>query len=484
MRARWRLFVACTPAAMVQGLDVAMVNVALPSIGVRLSAELADLQWVVAATALALVSLLPTGGAFGDLYGRRSVLLFGYGLLMLGALVAWAATSMAMLLPARVLQRVGIALGFPNSLATVALAFPPRERGRAVAVWTAISSLVFAVSPVVGGLLVGAFGFNAIFLPAFGLAAVGAAGTWMWIPRGRPIRERTLDVSGLALGTAALSLLSYGLIEGGRGGFGQPLILMVLGAGLWCTSEFLSHELRIAHPMLDVRFVTKVPFGPIVLVTFVLYTATNAVMFLMAIYLQALRGLSPATAGLVMLAFSTPVFLGAPLGGYLNDRVGFRRPVMAVLPILAVAALLLARAGPGTPLVGYVALGMALVGILNGVFFVISSTSAVTGVPEHQTSAMAATLPAARQLAGVVGVMLAGVLATVTTRARLSSSLEAPEELSIGGFGWVADGAEPALVMAYSEASFFAYSMVMLTVAAGAVAVAALVFRLMRGAEA
>ena len=474
---------ACTAATMIQSVDVGMVNVALPSIGDRLSAELADLQWVVTATALALVSLLPAGGALGDLYGRRRVLLVGYVFLMAGAVLGWSATSMALLLVARVAQGVGIALGFPNSLAMVALSFPPEARGRAVAVWTVISSTMFAISPVAGGAVVAALGFNAIFVPVFAIAAIGAIGTVLWMPPDRPVRERTLDLKGIALGTGALSLLSYGLIEGGRSGFGRVLIVAGLAGGMWCAAWFVRHELRVADPMLDLRWMGRASIGPILLVTFVLYTATNAVIFLMAIYLQGLRGLSPWTAGLVMLAFSVAVLAGAPVGGYLQDRVGFQGPVIAVLPVLAVAACLLGLAGPGTPLVGYVAAGLVLVGLLNGVFFVISSATAVTSAPDGQTSSAAASLPATRQFGGVFGVTVSGVIATIMTRLRLRSLLpetrEAAGYVSDIGFGVVPEGADRMALAAASEAAYFGYTAVMIAIAGCAAVLSVVVLRLL-----
>lgn len=483
MRARWRVFVACTPTIMIQGLDVAMVNLALPSIAVRLSAELADLQWVVTAYALALVSLLPTSGALGDMYGRRRVMLVGYGLLMGGAMMAWSATSMAILLPARVAQGAGMGLAFPNSLAMLALAFPPERRGRAVAAWTVISSAVFAISPVVGGSLVGAFGFNAIFVPVLASAAAGAAGTWRWMGGDHRIREGTLDLWGIVLGTGAVSLLSYGLIEGGRGGFGRPLISAVLAVGLCCAAWFVRYESRVEHPMLNVRLMRKAWLGPALLVTFVLYASTNAVIFVMAIYLQSMRGLSPWTAGLVMLAFSGSVLAGAPLGGYLGDRAGFRKPLLIVLPLLALAALTMGQAGPGTSLAGYVAIGLALVGLLNGYFFVISSASVVSRAPEAQASAASASLPAARQLGGVFGVTMAGALASVVTRARLRSSLPDPEraaeDVAAMSFGLIPDGTDRIVAGAALDAAFFAYTVVMIAVAASALVGGAAMFVLL-----
>ena len=474
---------ACTAATMIQSVDVGMVNVALPSIGEDLSAELADLQWVVTATALALVSLLPAGGALGDLYGRRRVLLIGYGFLMAGAALGWTATSMTLLLAARVAQGVGLALGFPNSLAMVALSFPQEARGRAVAVWTVLSSTMFAISPVAGGSVVAAFGFNAIFVPVFAIAAVGAVGTVMWMPRDRPIRERALDVKGIALGTGALFLLSYGLIEGGRSGFGRVLIIAGLAGGLWCAAWFVRHELRVAHPMLDLRWMRRVSIGPILLVSFVLYAATNAVIFLMTIYLQVLRGLSPWTAGLVMVAFSVAVLAGAPIGGYLQDRVGFRGPVTAVLPVLAVAGCLLGLAGSASPLAGYVMVGLVLVGLVNGVFFVISSTTAVSTAPEAQTSSAAASLPATRQLGGVFGVTVSGAIATIVARYRLRSLLPETGEtvayISDISFGVVPEGADRVAAAATSDAAYYGHTVVMLTMAGCAAVLAVVVLGLL-----
>ena len=171
MRRRWKVVVACTPAIVIQGLDVTMVTLALPLMGVALSAQLADLQWVVASFALAMVSLLPTSAAIGDLYGRRRALLMGYGMLALGSALAWSASSIGVLIMGRIGQGIGMALGAPNSFALVGLAFPRGERGRALGLWTAISSVVFTVSPVAAGWLVESFGFNAVFAPSLLFAA-------------------------------------------------------------------------------------------------------------------------------------------------------------------------------------------------------------------------------------------------------------------------------------------------------------------------
>ena len=483
MRGRWKVFVACTPTIMIHGMDFTMINVALPSMGVRLSAELADLQWVVAAFALAMVSLLPTSAAIGDFYGRRRVLLLGYGMLAAGAVTAWSATSMAVLLPGRIAQGIGMGLGFPNSLAMVALAFPREQQGRALGLWTAISSVVFTIGPIAGGWLVESFGFHAVFVPVSVVAAIGAAGTLMWIPTDRTSRAGRLDVAGIALGTGALSLISYALIEGGRGGFGRPFIVAALVGGLWCAGWFALHELRVDEPMLDMRLIRRPSFGPVLLTVFALHATTVAAIFFLTIYLQALRGFSPWTTGLIMLAFSGMVLVGAPIGGYLTDRIGFRATVVVALPVMGIAALLLGRSGPATPIGGYLLWGLALTGGITGALFVAASAAAVSGVPEAQTSAAAASLSASRQLGGVFGITLFGALGAIVTRARFRSAIGNPqdvaEHVSSMNFGVVPEGVDRALAAAASDASFFAFGAVMIVIGVGALVVGGLVLRLL-----
>ena len=475
VRSRWKVFVACTPTIMIQGFEVSMINIALPSIGGRMSAELADLQWVVAAFALALVSLLPTSAAIGDLYGRRRALLAGYGVFALGTVVAWSATSMSVLLPGRIAQGVGMGLGAPNSLAMVALAFPPEKRGRALGLWTAISSVGFTISPILGGWLVESFGFSAVFLPFLLVAAVGAAGTWLWMPADPRRQAGKIDLRGIALGTGALSLLCYGLIEGGRGGFGQASIGAALVVGVSCAVWFARHELRVEHPMLDLRLMRRPSFGPVLVATFALNAAGVPLIFLLNIYLQALRGFSPSATGWFMMSFSATALLGALIGGHVTDRIGFRMPVAVALPVMGLAAFLLAAAGPTGPVGVYVPVAMGLAGAVSGAFFVAVGAAAVRRVPEEQTSAAAAALSAFRQLGGVVGITLFGAMATIVARARFRGAIAGREDAvaraSSVSFGVVPEGADQALAAASADASFFAHTVVMAVIGAGALAV-------------
>ena len=396
MRRRWKVLVACTPAIVIQGLDLTMINLALPSMGVALSAQLADLQWVVAAFALAMVSLLPTSAAIGDLYGRRRALLIGYAMLAPGMALAWSATSIAVLLLGRVAQGIGMALGAPNSFAMVALSFPEGERGRALGLWTGISAVAFTISPVAGGWLVESFGFNAVFAPLFFIALIGGLGTLMWMPADPPRDRGRLDLIGMALATGAVSLLSYGSIEGGRAGFGRPLIMAALAIGLLCAGWFIRHELRGEVPMLDLRLIRRPPFGQVLVASFTLNAATGTLIFFLTIYLQALRGLSPWATAYVMLAYSGLALIGAPAAGYFTDRRGFRLPVGIAVPAVGVSALLMSLAGRGMPETGYLLVAMGLAGAVHGAFFVRGGQH-VSRAPDIDRGRVAVGFPPSRK---------------------------------------------------------------------------------------
>ncbi len=483
MRLRWKVVVACTPAIVIQGLDVTMINLALPSMGEELSAQLADLQWIVAGFALAMVSVLPMSAAIGDMYGRRRALLLGYGILAFGSALAWSATSIAVLVGGRIAQGIGMALGAPNSFAMVGLSFPREERGRALGLWTAISSVVFTMSPLAGGWLVESFGFNAVFVPSLAFAVIGGTGTWMWMPADAPRQRRPLDPAGVALATGAVSLLSYGLIEGGRDGFWRPSIVAALGCGLLCAAWFARHELVVEHPMLDLRLIRRPPFGHVLLASFALHTATGASIFLLTIYLQALRGFSPWATAHVMLAFSGMALIGSPISGYVTDRRGFRFPVAVAVPAIGLSALAMGLAGRAGPVAGYLLPAMGLAGAVNGAFFVGAGAAAVTRIPEERTSTAAASLSVSRHLGSAFGIAVFGALATLVAKARFRSAIagrrDAAAQVSSMSFGTAPEGVDGALTAAHSDASLFAFGVVMIVIGAGALVVGALLVRLL-----
>ena len=346
----------------------------------------------------------------------------------------------------------------------------------------------FTISPIAGGWLVESFGFNAVFVPLVIIAVIGGAGTWMWIPADPPRGRGRLDLGGMVLATGAVSLLSYGLIEGGRAGFGHPFIMVALAFGLLCAVWFTRHELQVEHPMLDLRLIRRPPFGQVLIASFTLHAATGTLVFFLTIYLQTLRGLSPWATAHVMLAFSGMALIGAPVAGYVTDRRGFWLPVGVAVPAIGVSALLMSLSGRVIPDAGYLLSGMALAGVVNGAFFVGAGAAAVGTFPEAQTSTGAASLSVSRHLGSAFGIAVLGALATMVTRARFRTAIadrqDADALVSSTSFGAASEGLDGALAAAHSDASFFAFGVVMIVIGACALAVGGLTIRwLLRGAR-
>src|SRR5919197_409641 len=255
----WTLIAVCVATFMLL-LDITIVNVALPDIQRSLDANFSDLQWVIDAYALTLAALLLTSGSLADLLGRRRVFVLGLAVFTIASLLCGLAGSPLVLNLARALQGVGGAMMFATSLALIAAAFQGAQRGTAIGAWGATIGAAVAVGPLVGGVLVDAIGWEAIFFVNLPIGAGAIALTLAMVDESRNPAEWTIDWAGTVTFSGALFGLVFGLIRGNVEGWGSPLILaMLIGAALLLVA-FVAIELRVAHPMLDISLFRKPSF--------------------------------------------------------------------------------------------------------------------------------------------------------------------------------------------------------------------------------
>src|SRR3954466_7010654 len=226
----WTLLVVCVATFMLL-LDITIVNVALPSIQKSLHASFQDLQWVVDAYALTLAALLLTAGSLADLLGRKRVFVVGLGLFIAASLLCGLSTTPLMLNLARGLQGIGGAIMFACSLALIAQAFPPRERGTAFGVFGATTGIAVAIGPLVGGALTDSLGWEWIFFVniPIGLAAIAVSLTKL--EESRDPDRSSIDPPGLVTWSSALFLIVFALVRGNAEGWGSPLIVSFLVGG-------------------------------------------------------------------------------------------------------------------------------------------------------------------------------------------------------------------------------------------------------------
>ena len=330
-------------------VDGSVVNVALPAIGHSLAADASALQWTVNAYLLPLSAMLLLGGAAGDRFGRRKLLLWGTGLFAVASLVCALAPHLELLLVARFLQGVGSAMLMPNSLAILGQTFTQERKGRAVGIWAAASAVAGALGPVLGGWLVDLGSWRAIFLINLPIAAVAVALGLLYIPEDSAGRGEPLDVSGAALVTAGLGVLTWVLtIAGTPGGWSGITGIMAIGA-IGLLLFFVIVEVRRGDRALVpmTLFSTPTVVG-LNLVTLLLYGALGAVIVLLPYVLIEALQYSAVQAGAALLPFPIVMALISPLTGSFAGRVGPRLPIAVGSIAVGLGMLLTLRIGAST----------------------------------------------------------------------------------------------------------------------------------------
>jgi DHA2 family methylenomycin A resistance protein-like MFS transporter len=389
---------------------VTIVNVALPTIAKALHATTSDLQWVVDGYAIALASLMLGGGTIGDLYGHKRVVLVGLGLFGAASLACGLTPSSGTLVGFRVLQGTGAALMLPGTLAVITNAYPgEQERARAIGVWAAVGSVALPAGPLIGGALIQAASWRLIFLANVPLVVVAIAVAAVTVQESIEARGRRLDFAGMALGAGLLALVTFALIEGGRGGPSAVVIAAAIAAVL-AGLAFGATEARRDDPMLPLSLFRSPRFSTANTVAGVMNLCTLGLLFTLTLYLQDVRRQSALAAGVQLLPLFVPLSLIAPLGGRLTGRTGPRTPMLVGVLLAAVGVGLLIALGATS---GYLTLLPALLAWGVGLAFLTPAVvaAAVGAVPGERAGLASAVNNTARQASGAVGIAAFGALA-------------------------------------------------------------------------
>lgn len=416
-RGRWVL-AATVLGSGVAMLDATVVNVALPRIGEDLDAGLSGLQWTVNAYTLTLAGFLLLGGSLGDRNGRRRV--FGIGVVWFAAasLLCAVAPTAGFLVAARALQGVGAALLTPGSLAIIEASFHPDDRAAAIGAWSGLAGVTTAIGPFVGGWLVDAASWRWIFLLNLPLAAAVVWISVRHVPETRaPATGGRLDVAGAALAAVALGGISWALIEGPGRGWGSAAVVTALVVGISAAAGFVVRERRAADPMLPLEVFASRQFTAANAVTFVVYAALAAAMFLLPIQLQRVVGFSALEAGTSLLPVTLLLLVLSARAGRLAARIGPRLPMSLGPLVAAVGVALLVRVGQGSGYVADVLPAVVVFGLGLALTVAPLTATVLAAAPaEHAGVASAVNNDVART-AGLLAVAAVPTLAGLTSAA-------------------------------------------------------------------
>ena len=417
---------------VVTQLDVTIVNIALPKIGADLHADVAGLQWVVDAYTLAFAVLMLSAGALGDRLGTRRMYAAGIVLFALASLACGLALDATMLVAARAVQGIGAAAMLPNSLALLNQSYghDPKLRARAVGLWTAAGAISIAAGPVVGGVLIAAFGWRSIFLVNLPICVAGLLATLLWVPRSGSARKiaqgvasatttaipRGIDLSGQALAIVALTAFVAAVIEWRPLGLSHPLVAGGFILALLAAGAFIVVESRVAAPMLPLSLFSKRTFNAAVLFGICVNLTYYGMVFVLSLYLQRVRGYTPLQAGLAFLPLTGGFLLSNVASGWVVGRFGVRVPMIA-------GAI---TAGLGYGLLHFVDASTPLIGLLLP--FLLIPSGMGLAVPAMTT----AVLNTARQAGGAVGVAAFGALASGAAATQIVAGMQAATAISVG----------------------------------------------------
>lgn len=413
-RRRYVLVAAILASAM-GFIDGSVISIATPAIRNDLGASLADAQWISNAYLLLLSSLLLIGGAAGDRFGVRNVFALGIGLFVAASMVCALSPNPPFLIAARAAQGLAAAFMVPSSLAIIAKAYPREERGRAIGLWSAFSSLTTILGPILGGLLLtglGDWSWRLVFAINLPLGGTALALLLFMVPADRPEAGRRLDLAGGVLATAGLLLMALGL-TGDPDAANTLQSLLVVGTGIAVFAVFLVWEGRTRAPMMPLGLFRSRQFSGAQALTFALYYSLAAISFYLPMTLIAGWGASPAEVSIVLLPLGIMLTLLSSTLGKLSDRFG-PGPMIAIGATIVAASF--ALMGVTAPLhnLWFVLLPlMTLFGL--GMSFVVSplSTAVMTSVEDKDTGVASGVNNAVARVAGLFAVALMGAIIAV-----------------------------------------------------------------------
>ena len=433
-RRKWLALALLSAVQFMVVLDIAIVNVALPSIKDDLGFSQENLQWVISAYALVFGGFLLLGGRAADVIGRRRIFLAGLVVFTLSSLFAGLAWSESSLIGARAFQGLGAAIISPAALSILSTTFAEgRERNIALGVWGAVGGFGAAAGVLLGGILTDALSWEWIFFVNVPVGAIAFVLTPFLLAESRDARVKRFDVPGAVLVTGGLSSLVYAITQAGQEGWLAGRTVGFFAASLVLLAGFVAWELRHPEPLMRLGILRIRTVSGANVAGFILGTATFSMFLMLTLYMQQVLGYSAMETGIAYLAVAGTAILWSAVAAQLVTRIGVK-PVLAVgMATLTAGLLYFTQVSVGGSYLGDLLPGFLLIGIGLGFSFVPISIAALAGVQPAEAGLASGLINTSQQIGGALGIAALSTIATSWTNDAVATGTALPSAL-VDGF--------------------------------------------------
>jgi len=415
-------------------LDVAIVNVALPSIQVDLGFSQEDLQWVISAYALVFGGFLLLGGRAADMLGRRRLFLGGLVVFTLASLLAGLAWSESSLLGARAVQGLGAAVITPAALSILSTTFAEgRERNIALGAWGAVGGFGAVAGVLLGGVLTDALSWEWIFLVNVPVGVASFVLAPLLLNESRDAAVKRFDAPGAVLVTSGLSSLVYGITQAGQDGWLAAQTLAVFAASIVLLAGFVGWELRHPEPLMRFGILRTRTLSGANVAGFILGTALFSMFLMLTLYMQQVLGYSAMKTGVAYLAVAGTAIVWSGVAAQLVTRLGVKPVLVMGMTALTAGLLYFTQVSVGGSYVGDLLPGFLIIGVGIGFSFVPISIAALAGVTPAEAGLASGLINTSQQIGGALGIAALSTIATSRTEDSVANGTVVPLAL-VDGF--------------------------------------------------
>jgi EmrB/QacA subfamily drug resistance transporter len=446
-RRKWLALALLSAVQFMVVLDIAIVNVALPSIQVDLGFSESNLQWVISAYALVFGGFLLLGGRAADLLGRRRLFLAGIVVFSVASLLAGLAWSEGSLIGARAFQGLGAAVITPAALSILSTTFVEgRERNIALGVWGAVGGFGAAAGVLMGGILTSALSWSWIFFVNVPVGATALVLTPFLLRESRDASVKSFDALGAVLVTAGLSSVVYAITQAGQDGWLAAKTVSFFAAGLVLLVGFVVWELRHPEPLMRLGILRVKTVSGANVAGFILGTATFSLFLMLTLYMQQVLDYSPMKTGVAYLAVAGTAIFTSAIAAQLVTRIGVKPALLIGMTALTGGLVYFTQVSVGGTYLGDLLPGFLLIAVGLGFSFVPISIAALAGIEAAEAGLASGLINTSQQIGGALGIAALSTIATSRTSDAIARGSSHASALVTGFHGAFVAGAIIAAV--------------------------------------